>query len=133
MKLRIAVNGQTFDVDVEVVGEGETSRPPSAVAAPVAAAAAVPPPAAPMAAPLPPPSAPTTPISDRLVKAPLAGTILEVKVSAGDAISLNQVLLTMEAMKMETLVASPIVGRVAAVHVKAGEVVRAGQLLFEFE
>ncbi len=67
------------------------------------------------------------------MKAPLAGTIVEVKVSAGDAISLNQVLLTMEAMKMETLVASPIVGRVATVHVKAGEVVRAGQLLFEFE
>lgn len=137
MKLRITVEGKTYDVDVEVMEEGpggpmygSTSVHSSTVAAPVA-----PKPATPPATVAPAPAAPSGPPAsgDKVVKAPIVGTIMQLKVAAGDNVGVNQVLLVMEAMKMETNVASPIAGKVKAIRVSNGDAVKAGQVLVEFE
>jgi glutaconyl-CoA/methylmalonyl-CoA decarboxylase subunit gamma len=125
MKLRITVEGKTYEVQVDTVDDGP--------AAPVYGSTSVhstmmPAPASP--APTPPTA---TSSGDRLVKAPIVGTVLALKVAPGDSVSVNQVLLVMEAMKMETNVSSPLAGRVKAIRVAAGEPVKAGQVLIEFE
>jgi glutaconyl-CoA/methylmalonyl-CoA decarboxylase subunit gamma len=135
MKLRITVEGVSYDVDVEVLDQGEGSgmiTAPPAVAPPVSAAPRGPAPARPSRAS----SGAAGGASgggEKTVKSPIAGTITQVRVKAGDAIGLNQVLLVMEAMKMETNIASPVVGKVKAVKVAAGEAVKQGQVLVEFD
>jgi methylmalonyl-CoA carboxyltransferase small subunit len=70
---------------------------------------------------------------EKSCRSPIAGTITQVRVKAGDTIALNQVLIVMEAMKMETNIASPVVGKVKEVKVKPGEAVKQGQVLVEFD
>jgi acetyl/propionyl-CoA carboxylase alpha subunit len=67
------------------------------------------------------------------LSAPMPGTVLEVLVSPGDVVSAGQVLVLLEAMKMELAVHAPADGTVSAVHVSGGELVRAGQPLAEVE
>jgi methylmalonyl-CoA carboxyltransferase small subunit len=138
MKLRITVEGKTYDVDVEVLDQGSsgpmygsTSVHSATVEAPVAhkAEAAAPAPAPVSAAPAPPAGS----TGDRVVKAPIVGTIVQLKVAPGDRVEVNQVLLVMEAMKMETNVATPLAGKVKTVRVSPGEAVKAGQVLVELE
>ena len=125
----ITVNGQTFVVDVEEVG-GAVSAAPVRAAAPVAAPVAAPaaaPEAAPAAAPkaaAPAPVAGGTP-----VKAPMPGTILDVKVKAGDAVKAGQCLCVLEAMKMENEIPAPKDGTVAQVVAAKGASVNAGDTL----
>lgn len=137
MKLRISVEGKTYEVDVEVVEEGpggpiygSTSVHSSTVTAPAAPRPAS---AAPVRAPAAPAASSSTASGDKVVKAPIVGTVMQLKVAPGDEVSVNQVLLVMEAMKMETNVASPIAGKVKTIRVSGGEAVKAGQVLVEFE
>ncbi len=129
MKLRITVQGQAYDVDVEVLDEptGPAARIPSVVPAVVATPAR----AMPTEAPKPAVNAAVT--GDRVVKAPIVGTITQVKVAPGEVVELHQVLLVMEAMKMETNVASPLAGKVRLVLVSSGDAVKSGQVLVEME
>jgi glutaconyl-CoA/methylmalonyl-CoA decarboxylase subunit gamma len=134
MKLRITVEGKTYEVDVEVLEEGpagplygSTSVHGSTVAGPSSLAQASSAPAATAPAPA------AGGGSEHVVKAPIVGTIVQIKVAPGDIVSVNQVLLVMEAMKMETNVASPLAGKVKAIRVSPGEAVKAGQVLVEFE
>lgn len=133
MKLRITVEGKTYEVEVEVVEEGLAAPLHGSTwghGSSVAELASTAQPHAP-AAGVPTPSPGVS--SDRVVKAPIVGTILQIKVAPGDTVSINQVLLVMEAMKMETNVASPLAGKVKAVRVSPGEAVKAGQVLVELE
>ena len=59
----------------------------------------------------------------------MPGKILDIKVAAGQAVSYGQVLLTMEAMKMETEIVAPADGTVASIDVAVGDAVEAGQTL----
>ena len=61
--------------------------------------------------------------------APLAGNIFKVSVQVGDTVSAGQVIVLLEAMKMETEVRAPQDGKVASVEVKAGDVVAVGDTL----
>ncbi len=114
-QLKVTVNGITYDVSVEEVGA-------SASAAPAAAPASAP--AAPAAAPAPAPVA-----GGESVCAPMPGTILSVNVSAGQAVKKGDVLLVLEAMKMENEIYAPRDGQVAAVTVAKGESVESGKVL----
>ena len=132
MKLRISVEGKTYEVDVEVLEDGPTGH--AASPGPVHSNPIAPPPVAEKPPAAPQPSASPAPVTgDRVVKAPILGTIVQLKVAAGDTVGVNQVLLVMDAMKMETNVASPLAGRVKAVHVAVGQAVKAGQVLVELE
>lgn len=113
--LRITVNGTAYDVQVEELGSS---------AAPVAAAA----PAAP-AAPAAKPAAPAGAQGSVIVKAPMPGTVVNVVVSAGQAVKAGDDLVFIEAMKMETPVKAPQDGTVATVDVAKGEAVDSGKVL----
>lgn len=115
--LRITVNGTAYDVQVEELGS--SSAPASA---PAAAPAAAPAPAA-------KPAAPTGAAGSVVVKAPMPGTVVNVVVSAGQAVKAGDDLVFIEAMKMETPVKSPQDGTVATVDVAKGESVDSGKVL----
>jgi biotin carboxyl carrier protein len=67
------------------------------------------------------------------VASPIAGVVAEVSCKPGDAINQGDVLLVIEAMKMNNSITAPTSGRVKAVPVAAGDSVREGQTLVEFE
>ena len=114
--LRITVNGTAYDVQVEELGES---------AAPAAAAPA----AAPKAAAAPKPAASAGAQGSIAVKAPMPGTVVNVVVSAGQAVKSGDDLVFIEAMKMETPVKAPQDGTVATVDVSKGEAVESGKVL----
>ena len=122
----ITINGVTYAVEVEEVG-GVASAP---VAAPVAPAAA---PAAPKAAPAPA-AAPAAPkaagkAGSVTIKAPMPGNIIKVNVKPGDAVKKGDVLVVLEAMKMENDVCAPEDGTVASVEVTKGATVETDAVL----
>ena len=111
----ITVNGNVYDVTVEE--NGAVSAPAAAPkAAPKAAPAAK---AAPKAAPAGAQGAVT-------VSAPMPGKILGVKASVGQAVKKGEVLLILEAMKMENEIVAPEDGTVASINVAVGDSVEAG-------
>lgn len=130
---KIVVNGVAYEVQVEEVG-GTASAPamvaPTPVAAPVASApvAAAP---APKAAPAPAPQA--TAAGATTIEAPMPGTILDVKVKAGDSVSEGQVLLMLEAMKMENEIMASRAGIVDVVQVVKGASVNTGDMLLSLK
>ena len=122
------LNGKQYEVELERVEE--YSPIPRAgqempAAAPVPAAAAPAPAPAPAAAPAPAPAA----AGSTNVESPMPGKILDVKVAAGQGVSFGQVVITMEAMKMETEIVAPKDGTVASVLVKSGDTVETGDVL----
>ncbi len=127
----ITVNGNTYDVSVE---EGHAA-PARAMAAPVAAPAPVAQAApAPVAAPAPQAEAPkpakaASTAGSVKVPSPMPGKIISVKVSEGKAIKRGEVILVLEAMKMENEIVAPQDGTIASINVAAGQSVEAGDLL----
>lgn len=125
-KLRITVEGKAYDVTVEVLEEGKPAAPapgrPASVAPSSASAAP-----APAAAPKPAPAAG----GDGSVASPLAGKIVSIEVSEGQAVKEGDELITMEAMKMNTHVFAPKDGTIAKILVGEGDAVEEGQNLIE--
>lgn len=124
MKYKITLQGKTYEVEVEhgeamLVDEYEASAPIAPAAAPAAVAAA---PAAAAAAPQA--TAAGTPVT-----APLPGNVLSFKVKVGDAVKSGQLLLLVEAMKMENEIVAPCDGVVKQLTVNVGAVVATGDTL----
>ncbi len=115
-KFIVNVNGNSYEVEVEEVGG-------AAVSAPAAAPAAATPTAAPKAAPKAAAPAGGTP-----VKAPMPGNLLDIKVSNGQAVKKGDVLVILEAMKMENEISAPQDGTVTVVASK-GATVNTGDVL----
>ena len=124
MKYKVTLNGRTYEVEVEagkamLLDEYEAIAPaPAAAAAPVAAPAAAPAAAA--------PAAPVVTGSSEAVNAPMPGNILKVNVKTGDAVKAGQVLVVLEAMKMENEIMAPKAGTVTQVLVSKGSTVDTG-------
>ena len=115
----ITVNGNVYEVTVEEGFTGAASAPKAAAPAPKAAPAA-----APKAAPAP--AAAPAAAGSVAVTAPMPGKILGVKASAGQAVKRGQVLLILEAMKMENEIVAPQDGTVASINVAVGDSVEPG-------
>ena len=127
MKYKVTLNGRTYEVEVEtdraiLVDEYEAYAPAPAPAAAPAAPAAAP------AAAAPAPAAAEVAAGER-VNAPMPGNILKVEVNKGDKVKAGQILVILEAMKMENEIVAPKAGTVAQVVVKVGEKVDTGATL----
>ena len=114
----ITVNGNVYEVSVEESDQAAVSTAPVAKAAPKAA----------------PKATPKAPVASGAagsvkVNAPMPGKILSVKASAGQAVKKGDVLLVLEAMKMENEIVAPSDGTVATVNVASGQSVEAGEVL----
>ena len=107
-KFHITVNGTAYEVDVEEIG---ASAPAAAPAAPATA---------PVAA---------SPVGGTTITCPMPGTIIDIKVAAGDAVAEGQVLVIFEAMKMENEIVAPCAGTVAGVYTNKGDTVDSGAVL----
>lgn len=113
-KYRVNVNGTVYEVELEEITGG-------AAAAPAAAAAPVATPAAPAPA--------SAPAGGEQITSPMPGNILSVNVSVGDTVKKGQVLMILEAMKMENEIMCPCDGKVLSVSVSKGATVESGALL----
>ena len=128
MKYKVTLNGRTYEVEVEqgkamLTDEYEAYAPaPAAPAAPAAAAPAAP------AAPAPA-AAPAVTAAGEPVNSPMPGTILRVEVAQGAAVQEGQLLVVLEAMKMENEILAPKDGTVAQVVVQKGSHVETGSPL----
>lgn len=125
----VTINNKQYEVEVEkgkanIVNTTTVAAP----AAPVAPAAPIaqPQPAAP--APVPAPSA--VPAGANSVKAPMPGTVLDVKVTAGTSAKKGQILLILEAMKMENEIVAPVDCTVTQIMTSKGATVNTGDVLF---
>ena len=129
MKYRITLNDRTYEVEVEVcepMALAEfNSVAPAQAAAPVAAPAAT---AAPAAA-APAVAAPVVTGAGEAVNAPMPGTILKVAVEKGQAVKEGQLLVILEAMKMENEILAPKNGTITQVAVQKGVAVNTGDPL----
>ncbi len=126
---KVNVNGIPFEVELQKpinAAKHPTMTRPK-VEAPKAAAAPAPAPAAAPAAAPAPAVAPAG--SGSPVKAPLPGTITEVKVQVGQQVNVGDVVLVLEAMKMQNNIEAEYAGTVTAVTVKAGDTVMEGSVL----
>ena len=101
-KFHITVNGNAYEVEVEEIG----------AAAPAAA-----------------PAAPAVPAGGTVITCPMPGTIIDIKVAAGQAVAEGQLLVIFEAMKMENEIVAPCAGTVASINVNKGDSVDSGSVL----
>lgn len=116
-RFNVTVNGKAYDVAVEEITDGIAP----AVAAPVAA------PAAP--APTPAPAAAPAAGAGESVTAPMPGTILDVKANVGDTVTRGQVIMILEAMKMENDIVAPCDGKITSIIAKKNDTVNSGDVL----
>ena len=107
----ITVNGTAYDVPVDEGGAGSVPVTPAPQAAPKAAAPA------------------SGAQGSTKVNAPMPGKILNIKANAGQAVKKGEVILILEAMKMENEIVAPSDGTVASVNVTVGQSVEAGDVL----
>lgn len=126
MKYKVTLNNRVYEVEVEqgeamLVDEYELAAPAApAAAAPVAAPAA---PAAPAAA------APVAVAAGEPVKSPMPGNILKINVSQGQQVNEGDVIMVLEAMKMENEIVATKSGTIAQIAVAKGAVVETGTVL----
>ena len=110
-KYRVTVNGTAYEIELEEL------------------TGAAPAPAAATAAPAPAPAPAAAPAGGEQVTSPMPGTILSINVAAGDTVKRGQVLMILEAMKMENEIMCPCDGKIASVNTSKGASVESGTLL----
>ncbi len=116
-RFNVTVNGKAYDVAVEEIANGAAPAPAASVQA------------APAVAPAAPAAAPTSVGAGEKVTAPMPGTILDVKVNVGDTVSRGQVIMILEAMKMENDIVASCDGKITSIVVKKGDTVNSGDAL----
>lgn len=116
-KYNVTVNGTAYEITLEVVDAADVKAAPAPAAAPVAAPA---PAAAPVAA---------APAGGETITSPMPGTILAVNVQNGATVNKGDVLMVLEAMKMENEIIAPVSGTIASVNVQKGASVETGATL----
>jgi len=108
-KYRVTVNGTAYEIELEeLTGAAPAAAAPAAAPAPAAAAA---------------------PAGGEQVTSPMPGTILDIKVAQGAAVKKGDVLMILEAMKMENEIMCPCDGKVASINTTKGAAVESGSLL----
>ncbi len=116
-KYNVTVNGTAYEITLEVVDAADVKATPAVTAAPAAPVVEA-------------KAAPAAPVANgATVNAPMPGTILSVNVQNGATVKKGDVLMVLEAMKMENEIMSPVDGTVASVNVQNGASVDTGAVL----
>jgi methylmalonyl-CoA carboxyltransferase small subunit len=118
VKLKITIDGICYQAEVEILDQEESAQEPQAYP------------------PLPLAAAPIAPIvsgDENTCLSPVMGLVIKVNVVPGQKVAASEVLMVLEAMKMETHIAAPRAGVVKRIHVAAGNSVKLHQLLVELE
>ena len=125
-KYRINVNGNTYEVELEEISGASAPaiKPTVSVAAPVATPVSSPAPAPKVAT-----AAAPTPAGAEVISAPMPGKIVSVKVQAGQSVKAGDLILTLEAMKMENEIFCGEAGTVKEVRCSEGAAVNPGDVL----
>ena len=135
MKLRLTVDGKIYEVEVEITEQDRRQRGlaqpaisssvSSSVAAPIADS---------MPAVVSPRSTGAGPSDEsKLFRSPVSGVVMHVPTQVGQSVKENDVLMVVEAMKMETVLASQSDGKISQIHASVGDAVQVKQVLVEFE
>jgi methylmalonyl-CoA carboxyltransferase 1.3S subunit len=130
LKLNITIDGKQYDVEVEVAEEERPSSGPYYYVPPASAVSV------PSVAPPPPlGQAGGEAVEDeaKVCRSPIAGVVVRINAQPGQQIQVNDPLLVLEAMKMETNITSPVSGKIKSVKTGVGEGVKTGQVVVEFE
>ena len=117
LKVKVVIDGEVYEVEVEDVADSTQPATPEGVQSIV----------------LPSPGSGLRNSDTRIYVSPVAGLVARIIVEPGREVQKDDVLLVLEAMKMETSITAAVSGKVNAVHVKQGEAVKVGQVLLEFE
>ena len=133
MIYKVTLNGKVYEVEVEkgeaVIQAEYEAALPAAPAAPAPAAPAAPAPSAAATSA----AAPAAQAGAGTVPSPLPGNINEVRFSAGQTVKAGDVVIILEAMKMENEIVAPKAGTLTKIHVQKGAVVNTGDPLFDVE
>jgi biotin carboxyl carrier protein len=130
MKLQIQIDNQMYEVEVEVAEEDYPSQTPDNQPAPAAATIQ----STVLRTPPKPGASLDSGIDEsKLCRSPLAGIVVRVAVAPGQELQVNDLMVMLEAMKMETAVTAPVGGTLKSVHVAPGDSVKANQVLAEFD
>jgi len=129
MKLKVGVDGKDYVVDIEVLEDDAAAPvylPPHGPATTLR----------PTTSPLPGPEAPPS-VADvdegKVCRSPVAGVVVKLNVQPGQQLQTNDLIMVLEAMKMETNITAPVAGKVKKVNVAQGDGVKVNQVLVEFE
>ncbi len=118
-KFRVSVNGKEFVVEVEELAGSQAGQVAAAAESPVQSAAQ----------PAPAPAYNAGSAEGREIKAPLRGQTMRVEVQQGTRVNRGQLLLTIEALKLENEIVSPVGGTVTGIFTKPGALVETGDVL----
>jgi len=127
MKLTITIDGKTYEVDVEAAEPELPAAPTHLTGVNISSA------------PLRVPAASATPApaeqvnEDKVCRSPVSGIVVRVAAQVGQTLQQGDILLVLEAMKMETNITAPSAGKIAVIRVNQGDSVQAGQVVVEFE
>ena len=129
MKLQITINGKTYTAEVEVLEDDGSTRKPGP--GPYQPDSALPVPA--VGAYTPAPTLDKSDVNNKLYLSPLMGLVIKVNVKPGQQVEANELIIVLEAMKMETSITAHHSGKVKSVSVAPGDSVKVNQVLVEFE
>ena len=129
MKIQIMVGGNPYEVEVDVEGGKDHLGVPGHLPAGTATIQST------RVSTAPRPHSPSEVDGDesKVCRSPVAGVVARVCVQPGEELQLDDLLVVLEAMKMETSVTAPIAGKVKSVKVAPGQAVKLNQILVEFE
>lgn len=131
MQLTLTIDGKKYVVDVEVV-EGEEVRMPASFPEPTSTIQSRQVVMVPPHPPVQHPAADSLP-DEKVCRSPIAGIVQRINVQVGQQLQVNDLLVVLEAMKMETNITAHTAGTVKKIMTSPGEAVKSGQALIEFE
>lgn len=130
MKLQIAIDGKAYEVEVEILQEDVPVRPAHAPYPAVPSTIQ----STPSRTAGPQPEATNGNVNEaKVCRSPVAGVVIRVNIQPGQKLQANDLMMVLEAMKMETNVTAPIAGTVKLVNIHPQDPVKVNQVLVEFE
>jgi methylmalonyl-CoA carboxyltransferase small subunit len=124
LKHQIVINGKTYEVEYDDADENASpSAPPIEPAQSIVLSTP----------PVPGSSQPSEVDESKLCRSPVAGIVARVNVEVGQSVQAGEIVVVVEAMKMENNLATAVAARVNSVKVKVGDTVKVTQIMVEFE